>query len=71
MIRHALDHLGPFKEAAWADLGTPKLDGRLKDKLAAGMDEALRDVDQRRMLEERDALMVALLKAKGATRQLP
>ena len=70
-IRHALDHLGPFKEAAWADLGTPKLDEDLKDKLAAGMDEAMREVDREAMLRERDALMVALLKAKAAAGHLP
>ena len=70
-IRRALDHLGPFKEAAWADLGTPTLDEALKEKLAVGMDAALETVDEEKMLRERDALMIALLKAKAAAHDLP
>lgn len=70
-IRHALDHLGPFKEAAWADLGTPRLDEALKSKLTAGMADVLLEVDEEGMMRERDRLMIALLKAKAATRDLP
>ncbi|MBV9077961.1 MAG: 3-hydroxyacyl-CoA dehydrogenase [Methylobacteriaceae bacterium] len=64
-LRHALDHLGPFKETTWADLGRPSLDEALKSKLVAGLDEALASLDYPAVVAARDRLIVELLKAKA------
>lgn len=70
-IRHALTHLGAFKEAVWADLGAPELDAPMIDGLEAGVNEVLASVDREAMMAERDRLLIELLRAKADTNNLP
>jgi 3-hydroxyacyl-CoA dehydrogenase len=67
-IRHYLQHLGPAQEARWSDLGTPHLDERTRERLAAGvLDEAgERSIDE--IEQERDRRLNAILGAlQGAS----
>ncbi|EKV29175.1 3-hydroxyacyl-CoA dehydrogenase [Caenispirillum salinarum AK4] len=63
--RGYLDHLGPAQERRWADLGAPSLTPEVKDALVDGVRA---EADGRTLSElenERDAALIALLKARG------
>lgn len=63
--RGYLDHLGPAQERRWADLGAPSLTPEVKDALVDGVKA---EADGRTLSElenERDAALIALLKARG------
>lgn len=70
-VAHALDHLGPLMESLWADLGQPRLDQPLKDKLIAGVADELKSRDPAAMVRERDQLLVGLIGKKAGTKNLP
>jgi carnitine 3-dehydrogenase len=63
-LAHTLEHLGPPAQVWMDDLGTPHLTPELTALLVAGVDEELAGVDQSRMVEERDELLVQLLEHK-------
>ncbi len=64
-IRHYLEHLGPSQAARWADLRTPLLTDELKARLIAGVEEAAHNRSIEALEAERDAAILALLKARS------
>jgi carnitine 3-dehydrogenase len=70
-IRHVLDHLGPPIESWWADLGAPAITEELKQKICAGVDDALRGRQQSQLAPERDRLLTGLIEAKASSGTLP
>jgi 3-hydroxyacyl-CoA dehydrogenase len=70
-LAHVLEHLGPPMVALWEDLGTPELTPELRDRLVAGVDEELANVDEAALIDERDRLLVDLLAAKSSSGVLP
>lgn len=67
-MRHFVDHLGPPVESWWADLGRPHLTPQIKDKLVAGMAEAVRGQSVATLSAERDRKLVELLDMLGLAR---
>lgn len=63
-IRHYLEHLGPSQVRRWADLRTPELNAELQEKLVAGVDEAAGGRSIEELEAERDAAILALLRAR-------
>lgn len=63
--------LGKATVDMWDELGTPDFGPELIDQLAAGVDEELRDRDLPAMLEERNALLIELVRAKARKPSLP
>ncbi|MBL7500853.1 3-hydroxyacyl-CoA dehydrogenase [Frankia sp. CNm7] len=70
-LAHVLEHLGPPTQEWMDDLGQPRLTPALADLLIRGVDDALAGVDQRRLVTERDALLVDLLQRKAQGTVLP
>lgn len=70
-LRHVLEHLGPPMVAWWETLGHPKWTQALQDKLVAGVDSELCDIDQAAMVQDRDHLLEGLLTAKAIAPNLP
>lgn len=70
-LAHVLEHLGPPMVAWWDTLLTPAWTSELKAKVIAGVDDELSTVDQRLMVDERDALLERLLIAKAQATNLP
>jgi 3-hydroxyacyl-CoA dehydrogenase len=70
-LAHVLDHLGPPMEQWWADLGAPRLTPDLVGLLVDGVDAELAGIDQDALVDERDALLIELLRAKAAATVLP
>ena len=70
-LRHVLAHLGPGTAAVWDDLGTVELTPELVERLAAGVDDELAGHDDAALAAARDRLVVALLAAKAAEKELP
>lgn len=65
-IRHYLDHLGPSQVRRWADLRTPELTPELRERLVAGVDAAAHGRSIEELETERDAAILALLRARRA-----
>jgi carnitine 3-dehydrogenase len=70
-IAHVLEHLGPPIESWWHDLGQPVLTPDLVQRVVAGTAEALAGCSRVPLEQERDQLLLDLLRAKEAARQLP
>jgi 3-hydroxyacyl-CoA dehydrogenase len=70
-MAHTLAHLGPPAQAWMDDLGRPQLTPHLTDLLVNGVADELADIDQDRMIAERDELLVELLQRKSARTQAP
>lgn len=70
-LAHVLEHLGPPMVEWWDTFETPVLTDDLKQKLVAGVDDELADIDRVEMVRERDALLEQLLAGKAMTRNLP
>lgn len=70
-MQHLLDHLGPPIESWWKDLGAPSMTESMKQKIVAGVEEALAGRDQSMLTVERDRLLVELIEAKAAATKLP
>lgn len=62
-IRQYLAHLGPSQQKRWDSLGTPVLTERLMDQIASGVlsEAGERSIDD--LVEERDRLLAAAVKA--------
>lgn len=70
-LRHVLTHLGPAAETWMDDLGDVRLTPSLIDALTDGVDEELAGTDTRRLIAERDELLLALLAHKSRATTLP
>jgi 3-hydroxyacyl-CoA dehydrogenase len=64
-LRHYLDHLGPAQERRWASMRTPRLTEALKARLVAEVDAVAAGRSVAALEAERDARLVALLRALG------
>jgi 3-hydroxyacyl-CoA dehydrogenase len=64
-LRHYLDHLGPAQERRWASMRTPRLTQDLKDRLVAEVEAIASGRSVAALEAERDARLVALLRALG------
>jgi uncharacterized lipoprotein YmbA len=62
-LAHYLDHLGPAQERRWASMRTPRLDAALKARLVAEVEAIAAGRTVAQLEEERDARLVALLRA--------
>lgn len=67
-LKAYLDHLGPAQERRWADLGEPSLSEAVKAALVAGVDAEAAGRSLPDLEAERDAALVAVLKALAAAR---
>jgi len=67
-IAHVLEHLGPGTEALWADLGTVSHTPELVARITAQVDEALAGAGPDDLVARRDAVIRAVLTARGAER---
>lgn len=65
-IGHTLEHLGPPMQSWWDDLGAPRLTPELSQKVVDEMKAALAGRSAESMEQERDRIILELLKAKGA-----
>jgi carnitine 3-dehydrogenase len=70
-IAHVMEHLGPPMVAWWETLESAKRTPELKAMVIAGVDAELASIDQRQMVDERDALLEQLLIAKAKAANLP
>ena len=70
-MAHTLEHLGPPIEEWWADLGEVKLNPQLNAKIVAGIQAFLAKGDERRMVAERDDVLIQLLELKAKSPHLP
>ena len=70
-IAHVLEHLGPPTEQIWETLGTPSMSPELAARIAAGVDDELSGRDLGVLVAERDRVLLHLLGAKAAARDLP
>lgn len=70
-IAHVLEHLGPPIESWWHDLGAPTMTPQLVQQVIAGTAEELGARQHESLERERDALLLDLVRAKAASRQLP
>jgi 3-hydroxyacyl-CoA dehydrogenase len=70
-LRHVLDHLGGPIESWWDDLGRPRLTAELREAGVSGVEEELDGIDLKAMVARRDELLIELLLAKAAARELP
>lgn len=66
-IAHLLDHLGGPIEDWWHDLGTPAMDGPLRQKVVDGVADALGTRQTAALERTRDALLLDLIRAKAAS----
>lgn len=62
-MKHFLDHLGPALESWWADLGAPHLTAEVNEALIKGVTDATHGRSTAEILAERDAKLMAVLKA--------
>lgn len=65
-LAHYLDHLGPAQERRWASMRTPRLDDALKARLVKGVEAIAAGRSVADLEAERDARLVALLRALGS-----
>ncbi len=70
-IEHVLDHLGGPIESWWNDLGAPSLTPELRRKAIEGTADELQGRRSEALEAERDALLLDLIRAKAASRNLP
>jgi len=69
-LAHTLEHLGPPAQTWMDDLGSPRLTPELAHLLVDGVNDELEDIDQARIVADRDELLVMLLEQKR-NRMLP
>jgi carnitine 3-dehydrogenase len=64
-MAHMLDHFGPALEEPWTRLAAPPLTRELRDRMVAGCAEEAAGRSIAALIRERDAKLVAILKALG------
>lgn len=70
-LAHVLEHLGPAAETWMDDLGHPRLDTALSQRLVDGVHDEIGNRDERSIAAERDSALLALLAVRRATTFLP
>jgi carnitine 3-dehydrogenase len=65
-MAHMLDHFGPALEQPWTRLQAPPLTAELRDRMVAGCAAEAAGRSIADLVRERDARLVAILKALGA-----
>jgi len=66
-MTHFLSHLGPAIEAMWRDLGKVSLTPECKAAVVTGVNEQLAGRDLPATIQDRDRLLIELLRAKDAS----
>lgn len=64
-MHHLLEHIGPAFNDWWADSKNIMLTESLKKKLVEGMNEQVAGIEQDKLVEKRDAMLLALIKEKN------
>ena len=64
-MAHMLDHFGPALEEPWTRLAAPPLTRELRDRMVAGCAQEAAGRSIAELIRERDAKLVAILKALG------
>ena len=70
-MAHMLAHLGPPTEAMWRDLGRVDMDAATVERVSRAVAAFVAEQDMGRLVAERDALLVEMLRAKAAAKALP
>ena len=70
-LEYVLDHLGPPIESWWADMTDVTLDDDLKAKLVAGGDEELAGTSMDVITQDRDRVLLELMRLKSEAEHLP
>jgi len=70
-LEYVLDHLGPPIESWWADMTDVTLDDDLKVKLVAGGDEELAGTSMDVITQDRDRVLLELMRLKSEAEHLP
>jgi len=65
-MAHMLDHFGPALESPWTRLSAPPLTAELRDRMVEGCEAEADGRSAETLVRERDAGLVAILKARGA-----
>ena len=64
-MAHMLDHFGPSLLSPWTRLDAPELTTELRDAVVAGCEEEAGDRSITDLVKERDAKLIAVLRATG------
>jgi len=70
-LEYVLDHLGPPIESWWADMTDVTLDDDLKAKLVAGGDAELAGQSMEIITQDRDRVLLELMRLKSEAEHLP
>jgi carnitine 3-dehydrogenase len=70
-LEYVLDHLGPPIESWWADMHEVTIDDALKAKLVAGGDEELAGTSMDVITQDRDRVLLELMRLKAEAEHLP
>jgi carnitine 3-dehydrogenase len=70
-LEYVLDHLGPPIESWWADMREVTIDDALKAKLVAGGDEELAGKSMDVITQDRDRVLLELMRLKAQAEHLP
>lgn len=60
-----LEHLGASQQKRWESLGTPELSDELNAEIVEGVEQEVKGATIQELTRERDALLLALLRARG------
>ncbi|MEJ1978276.1 MAG: 3-hydroxyacyl-CoA dehydrogenase NAD-binding domain-containing protein [Acetobacteraceae bacterium] len=70
-IDHMLAHLGPPTEAMWDDLGAPRMDAAMRQRVSESVHAMLAATDVTQVTAERDALLTEIAQRKATGGVLP
>jgi carnitine 3-dehydrogenase len=70
-LEYVLDHLGPPIESWWADMKEVTIDDALKAKLVAGGDDELAGKSMDIIVQDRDRVLLELMRLKAQAEHLP
>jgi 3-hydroxyacyl-CoA dehydrogenase len=70
-LEYVLDHLGPPIESWWADMHDVTLDETLKAQLVAGADAELAGTSMEVITQDRDRVLLELMRLKSRAENLP
>jgi carnitine 3-dehydrogenase len=71
-IAHVMEHIGPAIESWWQDMkGISVVSDQIKAQLVAEVGEQMKNIVPERLIEQRDALLLAFLKLKAHADSIP
>jgi 3-hydroxyacyl-CoA dehydrogenase len=70
-LEYVLDHLGPPIESWWADMTEVTIDDDLKAKLVAGGEDELAGTSMEVIVQDRDRVLLELMRLKAEAEHLP